>query len=158
MSAGGMSNVAGTTSEGTCDDNDSTPMTCDELQYTACEGFEEFLSVECEMVASVMKPAIAHFARGCMVALNPPELCDPTNIYACMDEALSSSCPDPDADDECTAIAAACDESLDGPLFSGCRTVLAGMTQGGRDQMVQCMAEFCDLYTCIEGLTYPADE
>jgi hypothetical protein len=155
-----MMNVAGTTSEGTgmCDDNAVTPMTCDELQYTACEGLEEFLSVECEMVASVMKPGVAHFARSCMVALNPPELCDATNVYACMDEALSLSCPDAEADDECTAIVTTCDESLNAPMFTACTTVLSGMTRGGRDQMVQCMAEYCDLYTCIEGLTYPADE
>jgi hypothetical protein len=152
-----MMNVAGTTSEGTCDDNALTPMTCDDLQSTACEGLEDFLSVECEMVASVMKPAIAHTARACMVAMSSPELCDPVNIYGCMDEALSLSCPDIEADDECTTIITICDESLEAPLFSACGTVLSGMTQGGRDQMVECMAEFCDLYTCVESLTYPTE-
>jgi hypothetical protein len=135
----------------TCDDTASTVVSCDDLGQTECDGLEGFLSSECEMVAFMMKPATANVARNCMIALAPPELCDETNTYTCIVEALGSSCPDPEADDECAIIAPVCDDSS--PAFSACSSALSGMTQSGRDQMVQCMTELCDLYACIEGLT-----
>lgn len=136
-----------------CIDTPDTVVSCGDLGQTECVGLEGFLSSECEMVAFVMKPATANVARNCMLALDPPELCDATNTYACLAEALGTACPDPEADDECTVIGAACDDSS--PALSACSSALSGMTQSGRDQMVQCMTESCDLYACIEGLTLP---
>jgi hypothetical protein len=136
-----------------CIDTPDTVVSCSTLGQTECVGLEGFLSSECEMVAFVMKPATANVARNCMLALDPPELCDATNTYACLADALGTACPDPEADDECTVIGAACDDS--GPAFSACSSALSGMTQSGRDQMVQCMTGSCDLYGCVEGLTLP---
>jgi hypothetical protein len=137
-----------------CDDSAGTVVTCDDLGQGDCSGQEGFLSSECEMIAFIMKPATANAARNCMLALDPPDLCDPTNTYACLAEALGSSCSDPEADDECTAIGAICDEQL--PAFNQCSAALSGMTQEGRDQMVECMTtQVCDLYACIEGLYLP---
>lgn len=137
----------------TCEDAADTVVSCGGLGQTECVGLEGFLSSECEMVAFIMKPAPANVARNCMLALDPPELCDTTNTYACMVEALGTGCPDPEADDECTLIGVACDDSS--PAFNECSSALSSMTQSGRDQMVQCMTELCDLYACIEGLSLP---
>jgi hypothetical protein len=138
----------------TCNDTGDLVVTCDDLGQGDCSGQESFLSVECEMIAFAMKPAVANVGRSCMLALDPPDLCDATNTYACLAEALATSCPDPEADDDCTAIGSVCDESL--PAFSACSAALSGMTEGGRDQMVQCMTSgACDLFSCIEGLSLP---
>ncbi len=135
----------------TCDDSADTVVSCDGLEQTECSGLEGFLSSECEMIAFIMKPAPANLARNCMIALEPPELCVTTSTHLCILGGLESACPDPEADDECTVIAAACGDSL--PDFSACTSALSGMTQSGRDQMVQCMTAPCDLFACIEGLT-----
>jgi hypothetical protein len=137
----------------TCEDEADTVVSCDDLGQLECDGLEGFLSSECEMVAFIMKPAPANVARNCMLALDPPELCDATNTYACIVEALGTGCPDPESDDECTAIGAVCDDSS--PAFNECSSALSSMTQDGRDQMVQCMTELCDLHACIEGLELP---
>jgi hypothetical protein len=135
-----------------CNDTADTLVTCSALDQTDCSGLEGFLSSECEMIEFIMKQAAANVARSCMIELEPPELCVTTSTHACIVQGLGSSCPDPEADDECTTIAAACGDS---PTFSECSSTLSGMTQSGRDQMVQCMASApCDLYACIEGLTY----
>jgi hypothetical protein len=134
----------------TCDDTSDTVVSCSDLGQADCSGLEGFLSSECEMVAFYMKPAAANAARNCMIDLDPPELCNTTNPHTCIVEALASSCPDPEADDECATIVAACGSSA---LELGeCSSALSGMTQSGRDQMVQCMTEPCDLFSCIEGL------
>jgi hypothetical protein len=137
-----------------CLDTADTLVTCDDLGQGDCTGLEGFLSSECEMIEFIMKTATANAARNCMLALDPPELCDATNTYACLAEALGASCPDAEADDECADIASVCDESL--PAFSACSSALSGMTQDGRDQMVTCMTtQGCDLNVCIEGLSIP---
>jgi hypothetical protein len=134
----------------TCDDTTNTTVTCAELGQADCAGLEGFLTSECEMVAFYMKPGAANAARSCMIALDPPELCNTTNPHTCIVDALASSCPDPEADDECTTIVAACGDSS--PELSECSSALSGMTQSGRDQMVQCMTAPCSLFSCIEGL------
>lgn len=137
----------------TCDDTVGTGVSCVDLGQNDCVGLEGFLSSECEMIAFIMKPVPADAARNCMIALDPPDLCDATNTYACIAAALDSSCPDPEADDECTTIADACGQTVD--EFNECTSTLSGMTQTGRDQMVACMDPACDLYACVEGLQLP---
>ena len=135
----------------TCDDTADTLVNCDDLGQTECVGLESFLSSECEMLAFNLKPAATNAARNCMIALEPPELCDTANTYDCIAAALASSCPDAAADDDCATIGDACDDSS--PALSACSAALSGMTQSGRDQMVACMTtDLCDLYSCIEGL------
>jgi hypothetical protein len=136
----------------TCNDTADTLVDCAGVEGVECGEEEGFLSFECEMLEFNMKPATANAARDCMISLDPPELCVEANTYGCMVDALASSCPDPEADDECTAIATVCD---DPPIFSTCAAALSGMTQDGRDQMVQCMTTVtCDLVACIEDLTF----
>jgi hypothetical protein len=135
-----------------CDDSTDVVVDCDGVEGNQCSEQESFLSFECEMFAFTMKPATMNAARNCMIALDPPELCAEANTYSCMVDALASSCPDPEADDECTAIVSVCD---DPPLaFSECTSTLSGMTQDGRDQIVACMTNACDLNACVEGLTF----
>lgn len=135
-----------------CDDSTDVVVDCDAVEGSECSEQAGFLSFECEMFEYTMKPATMNAARNCMIALDPPELCVEANTYSCMIDALASSCPDSEADDECTAIVSVCD---DPPLaFSECTSALSGMTQDGRDQMVTCMANSCELNACIEGLTF----
>ena len=136
-----------------CHDTADTLVTCSGLGQGDCSGMEGFLSSECEMLEFVMKPATSNAARNCMLALNPPELCDAVNTYACINAALAGSCPDSEADDECVTIGVACGDSV--PELAACSSALSGMLQYGRDQMVTCMTtQTCDLFACIEGLTF----
>lgn len=138
---------------GACYDSADTLVTCSGLGENDCSGQEGFLSFECEMIEFNMKPATSNAARNCMIALNPPELCDAANTYACINAALAGSCPDAEADDECATIGATCGDSA--PELDACSATLSGMTQDGRDQMVTCMTtESCDLYACVEGLSF----
>jgi len=135
-----------------CDDSADVVVSCAAVEGNQCSEQAGFLSFECEMFEFTMKPATMNAARNCMIALDPPELCVEANTYSCMADALESSCPDPEADDECAAIISVCD---DPPLaFSACTSVLSGMTQDGRDQIAACMANACDLNACIEDLTF----
>jgi hypothetical protein len=136
-----------------CDDTLGTIVDCTGLGEIDCSGEEAFLSVECEMLEFNLKPVPANAARNCMIALDPPDLCVEANTYTCITDALAASCPDPEADDECTAIGLVCDEQL--PAFSACSAALSGMTQDGRNRMVDCMTQTaCDLTACIEGLSF----
>jgi hypothetical protein len=137
---------------GACDDTADSLVSCTGVEPTDCDGLEGFLSSECEMLEFNLKPALANLARNCMIALEPPELCVTTNTDACVLLALESSCPDPEADDECTTIATACGDSS--PASDTCSAALSGMTQSGRDQMVQCMTAPCDLFACIQVLDF----
>ena len=145
---------AGDAGSRTCDDTPDTIVTCDDLGQGDCSGQEGFLSVECEMLEFNMKPAVSNLARNCMIGLEPPELCAEENTYGCILGALEvSNCSDPEADDECTTIGAACGDSLS--AFNACSLALSAMTQAGRDQMVQCMTiDTCDLPACIIGLDF----
>jgi hypothetical protein len=136
---------------GTCDDSGELVITCDNLDQNDCSGLESLLSSDCEMLEFILKPVAANAARSCMIELEPPELCDISNTYSCIVEALGASCPDAEAADECTTIATECENE---PSFSACSSLLSGMTQDGRDQMVACATVACDLFVCIEGLSY----
>ena len=136
-----------------CLDSADTVVGCADLGAGDCPDLEGFLSVECEMVAFNLKPAPANYVQSCMIELNPPDLCDEDNTYRCILVALEASCTDPEAEDECVTIGNECDDSVE--AFGACTQLLSGMTQSGRDRMVQCMTlPTCDLVACVEALDF----
>lgn len=156
VAEGGATSTSGAGGEGgaaVCDDTLATQLTCDDLNTTSC-GIKDFLDAECAMTWKNMKPSISNVARNCMLELTQSELCDDaTNTYHCVDHALQLACADATA-------AAPCEQILAYSSCSGktevtaetCQTYLSGLTANGRSQMVSCMENFCDLYTCAEGL------
>ena len=138
----------------TCDDTIGPVVDCSSLDELDCgDAGAEFLSAECEMLEFNFKPVPGNAARNCMNELAPADLCVEGNRNSCMAEALGASCPDPEADDDCEAIVLVCEEQL--PSFSACSSVLSGMTESGRTQMVDCMTlDTCDLNACISGLVF----
>jgi hypothetical protein len=60
------------------------------------------------------------------------------------------ACPDPTADADCDKIAQKCG----GMDKARCRAYLSGMTQKGRDRMVQCVTGKCEkgFLSCMESL------
>ena len=84
-----------------------------------------------------------------MLALDETELCDATNTYACLNDAMLASCPDPTATAFCEGIATSCG----GTVPENCETYVSGLTDEGRAQFTACVAdEWCDLYICAESL------
>lgn len=156
---GGASGEGGAGGEGgaaECNDEGATPVSCSGLNSDACS-ITEFLDAECAMFWQVMKPGAANRARQCMLDLEEDALCDATNTYACIDEALKASCPDETVADDCESIVSSCAAGESPVTNEDCASYLNGLNGEGRDQMVSCMTAntYCDLHTCAEGLSAP---
>jgi hypothetical protein len=168
--AGGAGGAGGVESGGQGgEDNAGGAPSCDEeaLPSTSCEGLSEytcaadqFIFDMCQVPESVFKGYTADAVRNCLFALSDDELCqDASNVYGCHRTALEASCPDPTAGADCDAIVDYCDGSVE---RGDCEMYLSGMSLEGRYQMTACIEagtpESCDLWSCVEGLTYPAVE
>jgi len=156
MSTGGAGGEGGTAE---CNDLDAMQVTCEGLNSAACD-ITTFLDDTCGMTWQVMKPAVSNAARECMLGLKQSALCDATNTYACIDDALKGACPDETVTDDCDAIISSCDESGTTVAAADCASYLNGLNEAGRTQMVSCMTldTLCSLHSCAEGLTYPSAE
>lgn len=137
----------------TCDDEASSVATCDGLADLSNCGIRSFVESECAEADTYLKPAVANAKRECMLALDETELCDATNTYTCLNDAMLASCPDPTAAAFCESIGAQCD----GTVPENCETYVSGLTAEGRAQFTACVADgWCDLYLCAESLgNYP---
>jgi hypothetical protein len=133
----------------TCDDQAGSVATCDGLaDLTSC-GISDFVEGECTEADIYLKPAVANAKRECMLALDETELCDATNTYTCLNDAMLASCPDPTATAFCESIGTSCG----GTVPENCETYVSGLTDEGRAQFTACVAdEWCDLYICAESL------
>jgi hypothetical protein len=155
---GGEGNEAG--SGPTCDEGATWSVSCEGLNASVCVGIETFLNDECAIAAQVFKGYVVDSVRSCMIGLSDAALCDSTNTYACVQQGLLASCPDAGVEDDCADILSSCEG---GSVSSkDCSTYLSGMTEAGRAQMVACInasaPASCDLWSCAEGLDYPAEE
>lgn len=133
----------------TCDDDAGTIVSCDGLALTSACGIAEFVEGECTDAEAYLKPRVANATRECMLALDDTEICDATNTYSCLNDALLDSCPDATAAAFCADIGTQCD----GTVPENCETYVSGLTAEGRAQFTACVADsWCDLYICVESL------
>jgi hypothetical protein len=144
----GGETAAGAGGVGSCDDSVGTGVTCETLDTTGY-GVAEFIEGECTDAEVYLKPKLSDDMRTCMLAVDSTAACDATDTYACLNNALLGSCPDPTATAFCAEIATQCG----GNVPENCETYVSGLTSEGRAQFTACVAdEWCDLYICVESL------
>ena len=141
--------VGGEGGSATCDDDAGTIVTCDGLADTSTCGIADFVEGECTDAETYLKPRVANATRECMIALDETAICDATNTYTCLNDALLDSCPDATATAFCADLGTQCD----GTVPENCETYVSGLTAEGRAQFTACVADsWCDLYICVESL------
>jgi hypothetical protein len=144
-----------------CDDSVGTPGACPPPSYSAEEGGCGMAPVKrCEDFKKAFKPKVAEQGVACLNALKWNERCDPIRMHLCGHMSLMNACMDPRE----TALFADglpmprapgstgvfCDHIVQGcataplkPTMDECRAILAGMSDTGRNAMVQCMKTHC---------------
>jgi hypothetical protein len=139
----GMSGGAGGNS---CDDSGSVTVGCDDLDSTeSCSLVTQ--REQCNEVATFLKPRLANQARTCMLELSDVELCGPGNLTLCIRDALMQSCPDSTATAVCEDVADECNGQL-----PNCSILISGLTSAGRQELLDCLPDFCDFDDCLQGL------
>jgi hypothetical protein len=163
-----------------CDDSQGTPEPCPSVG-PADEGIcPNLIYKRCQEFKAAFKPRVATNAVACLRALKGYERCDPLRINQCGHMALMSACPDAapplqgrlssSADSTpakvtvaadpswagtpvtsaCETILKACNKPL-APTLADCRQTLAGLSDVGRANMVDCASQHCNdrgLYLC----------
>jgi hypothetical protein len=144
----------GAGSEPICDDSEGELGGCDLIELDpSCEGLADFQRGQCEGAAVNFKPRIAEAVQGCIKGQTPLELCDAKLTYLCTDAAIQTACVDDDAAlDSCAEILTGCEDQNEPVELEACLTYLSALTPAGKAEMTTCMADWCDLYTCAEGL------
>jgi hypothetical protein len=151
---GNPGNDGGAGSEPICDDTEGELGGCEEiLPDPSCEGIADFQQGKCESAAVNFKPRIAEAVQGCIKGQTALELCDAGLTYICADAAIQTACVDDDAAlDSCAEILTTCEDQDEAVEIEACLTYLSALTPAGKAEMTTCMADWCDLYTCAEGL------
>jgi len=134
-----------------CDDSVGTPGDCPPPGFPTAEGgCGSFAANRCAEFKQAMKPRVAQWAVECLAKLTPQERCDEKRVNLCGHLALMNGCADrtPDAGDspissQCLAIIGTCGPSTVAPSLAECRQVMNGMSDVGRERMVQCMKKHC---------------
>lgn len=158
--------------EPTCNDDVGTPGNCPSVGPSD-ESCANVIFKRCNEYKAAFKPRVAQEAVACLQRLNAQQRCDPARINLCGHRALMAACPEPappakgkyvrasdtspatveltdDPDAEESPLAAACERVLKScsgqplpPTLSECRQTLAGMTEAGRTNMVECVSKHC---------------
>ena len=151
---GNPGSEGGAGSEPICDDSEGELGGCDLITLDpSCEGLADFQRGQCEGAAINFKPRIAEAVQGCIKGQTPLELCDAELTYLCTDAAIQTACLDDDAAlDSCAEILTGCEAQNEPVEIEACLIYLSALTPTGKAEMTTCMAEWCDLYTCAEGL------
>jgi hypothetical protein len=143
-----------------CDDSVGTPGTCPPPVYSADEtGCGPLPTKRCDDFKQTLKPKVAERAVACLNAIQPAQRCDPLRLNLCGHLALMSACQEAEDTDKeaadaaplpasslttaCQAILQECAAATIGPTLRDCRATLAGMTELGRQKMVDCMKAHC---------------
>lgn len=156
-----------------CDDTQGVPEQCPSVGPSDEGVCPDLIQKRCGDFKAAMKPRVAAQAVACLRALKGAERCDPARIHQCGHQALMSACPEPappkkgeyraaqgsqpasvtitpDTAPEtspvasaCQSIVKACGERPLSPTLADCRQTLAGMTESGRANMVECVTQHC---------------
>jgi hypothetical protein len=164
---------AATSAAPACDDSQGVPEECPSVGPSDEGVCPNLIQKRCSDFKAAMKPRVAAQAVACLRALKGNERCDPTRISQCGHVALMNACAEPprpkkgeyraasgsqpasvtilpDTTTEpsaltsaCTSIVKACGERPLSPALADCRLTLAGMTEAGRSNMVECVTQHC---------------
>lgn len=164
---------ASATGAPTCDDSQGVPEECPSVGPSDEGVCPNIIQKRCTDFKAAMKPRVAAQAVACLRALKGNERCDPARISQCGHQALMSACAEtprakkgeyhaasgaqpasviitPDATPEtspvasaCNSIVKACGERPLSPSLADCKQTLAGMTEAGRANMVECVTQHC---------------
>ena len=156
-----------------CDDLQGVPEECPSVGPSDEGVCPNVIQKRCSDFKSTMKPRVAAQAVACLRSLKGAERCDPARINQCGHLALMSACaeparprkgeyhaangtqpasvtitPDPTPDaspvaSSCNSIVKACGERPLSPSPADCRQTLAGLTESGRANMVECVTQHC---------------
>ena len=156
-----------------CDDLQGVPEECPSVGPSDEGVCANVIQKRCSDFKAAMKPRVATQAVACLRSLKGAERCDPARINQCGHLALMSACPEParpkkgeyhaangsqaasvtitpDPSPEtspvasaCTSIMKACGERPLTPALTDCRQTLAGLTESGRANMVECVTQHC---------------
>jgi len=156
-----------------CDDSQGTSEDCPSVGPSDEGICPNIIAKRCSDFKAAMKPRVAAQAVSCLRALKGNERCDPVRIQQCGHAALMSACPeaprpqkgqfqpatgsapasvvvtpDPTPDPSpitaaCSTILRSCGEKSGNPTLAECRLVLAGLTETGRANIVDCVTTHC---------------
>jgi hypothetical protein len=156
-----------------CDDLQGVPEECPSVGPSDEGVCPNIIQKRCTDFKAAMKPRVAAQAVACLRALKANERCDPARISQCGHQALMSACPEParpkkgeyhaangslaatvtitpDTTPEsspvassCNSIVKACGDRPLSPSLADCRQTLAGMTESGRANAVECVTQHC---------------
>ena len=132
----------------TCDDSAGEPDPCPPPGLPTIEGgCGSFATVRCNDFKKTMKPRVAKAAIACLNKLNGAERCDPKRVDLCAHLALMNACedmaPTSTAIASCDSIARACASAPVEPSVLECRRSMAGLSEIGRDAMLDCAKKHC---------------
>ncbi len=164
-----------------CDDMQGTAEECPNVGPSDEGVCPSIITKRCNEFKSAMKPRVAAQAVACLRALKGNERCDAARINQCGHAALMTACQEPprpqkgqfvaasgaapasvtvtpDTTPDPSPVTAACnnimrscgDKSLN-PTLADCRQTLAGLSDTGRANMVDCVSAHCSdkgLYGC----------
>lgn len=161
------------TGAATCDDSQGVPEECPSVGPSDEGVCPDLIQKRCTEYKSAMKPRVAAQAVACLRALKGNERCEPARISQCGHQALMSACAEParpkkgeyraaqgtqpasvtitpDTSPETSPVAVACNSILKAcgerplsPSLADCRQTLAGLTESGRANMVECVTQHC---------------
>lgn len=152
---GGTGGSTGGTGGLTCDDDVGTP-DCTVFPVPTAEGECDFRFDFCDGLTGKVKAARQAEAITCLTAIT--DTCnDYTAAYTCMDSMLANSCTlqDDGISAACNTVVLGCGTSV---AQGDCETYVSGLTPDGSAIFLDCATNFCDLYTCAEGLPFTALE
>ena len=179
---------AAVTAAPVCDDSQGTAEECPSVGPSDEGVCPSIITKRCSDFKAAMKPRVAAQAVACLRALKGNERCDAARINQCGHAALMSACQEPpraqkgqfqaasgaqpasvtitpDATPDpspvaaaCSSILRSCGEKSGSPTLADCRLTLAGLSDSGRANMVDCVSAHCTdrgLYAC-EAVSKPA--
>lgn len=156
-----------------CDDSQGVPEECPSVGPSDEGVCPNLIQKRCADYKVAMKPRVAAQAVACLRSLKNHERCDPARISQCGHQALMSACSEParpkkgeyraaqgsqpasvtitaDTTPETSPVASACGQIMKAcgerplsPSLADCRQTLAGMTDTGRANMVECVTQHC---------------
>ncbi len=151
---GGSGGATGGSGGAVCDDSVGTP-DCSVLPAPTGEGDCGAPLEFCDGLTGKVKPARQVEAITCLSAIT--DSCDYAAAYACVDSMLANSCPNQDdgTSAACNVIVMGCGTAV---AQEDCETYVNGLTEAASGYFLGCATDFCDLYSCAEGLPYTALE
>jgi hypothetical protein len=134
-----------------CTTPDAPPPSCGEVESGPCA---ELFGAVCAVVAQSFEPFLAAAAIRCLEEENRHSRC--AAAEKCLGLALEKACVQPDDGEWCKEYLSRCPETKGFEAFgtqSKCEQARAALTSSAVKTFEKCLADACDLESCIEQLS-----